>query len=212
MGGDGDRSLRQDKLASQVSPCGIRRDRKLFLMHSSVRGETSTTRAMSRSSSRMESRVSISSAQVVPGILSVAWNSPLRGVEVIPSCELPASLRDGWEAGSPPFKRLTSSRSAFISWRISFIASVNDDASASWSKPVFDIITKGLLKMQQPCMWRAKKKVEYTVVCTVFMGGRCACALAHVYLKIIFLSATKSCGIKKLGQTPLICETEPSEI
>ena len=26
-------------------------------------------------------------------------------------------------------------------------------------------------------------KVEYTVACTVFMGGRCVCALAHVYFK-----------------------------
>ena len=52
--------------------------------------------------------------------------------------------------------------------------------------------------MQQPCTWRAKEKVEYMVACTVFMGGRCTCALAHVYFK--------SCGIKKLGQTPLICE------
>ena len=159
------------------------RDRKLVLMHSSVRGETSTTRAMSQSSLRMGSRVSISSAQVVSGILSVASNSPLRDIKAIPSCKLPASLRDGWETGSPPFKQLTSSRSAFISWQISFIASVNDDASASWSKPVFDIITKGLLKMQQPCTWRTKKKVEYTVACMVFMGGRCACALAHVYFK-----------------------------
>ena len=39
--------------------------------------------------------------------------------------------------------------------------------------------------MQQPCTWRAKKKVEYTVACMVFMGGQCAYALAH--LKIIFL-------------------------
>ena len=37
--------------------------------------------------------------------------------------------------------------------------------------------------MQQPCTWRTKKKVEYTVACMVFMGGRCACALAQMYFK-----------------------------
>ena len=167
----------------QVSPCGIRegsetRPNALFGAGGDFHHPNSVSIFVEDGV-----EVSISSAQVVPGILSGSSNSPLRGVEAIPSCELPASLRDGWEAGSPPFKRLTSSRSAFISWRISFIASVNDDASASWSKPVFDIITKGLLKMQQPCTWRAKKKVEYTVACTVFMGGQCACALAHVYSK-----------------------------
>ena len=146
----------------------------------------------------MGSRVSISSAQVVPGILLVASSSPLRGIEAIPSCELPASLRDGWEAWSPPFKRLTSSRSAFISWRISFIASINDDASASWSKPVFGIVMKGLLEMQQPCTWQAKKKVEYMVACTVLMGGRCASALAHVYFKnILFNVRTRAVELRE---------------
>ena len=51
------------------------------------------------------------------------------------------------------------------------------------------------------------------VVCTLFMGGWCACALAHVYPENnLYFVRPGAVEFGKLGQTPLIYETEPFEI